>query len=206
MAATTSMKTRQAKWGWWRAVGLFLTACISLFVIGFGLFLRSALRAPDLPPISDGIVALTGGNGRVETSLSLLKQGRGRLLLVSGVDPKVTLQELAPDLPAGLSERITLGREATSTAGNATETKHWVKANKLHSLIIVTAGYHMWRAEVEIGRMLPGVRLSPYTVQPPAMKRPFTRGTWNLLLREYGKFLLACIGPVKAFRHTVDAT
>ncbi|MCH4090938.1 YdcF family protein [Acetobacter sp.] len=206
MAATAAMKEKRPGHGWWRAAGLFLTASLSLVVIGFGLFLRSALHTPDLPPVSDGIVVLTGGNGRVETSLSLLEQERGRLLLVSGVDPKVTLQELAPNLPATLTGRITLGREATSTAGNATETKHWVKANRLHSLIIVTAGYHMWRAELEIRRMLPGVHLNPYPVQPPAMKRPFTRGTWNLLVREYGKFLLACIGPVKAFRHTVDAT
>ncbi|MFT8805486.1 MAG: YdcF family protein [Acetobacter aceti] len=200
------MRKRLSKIFWWRWAGVCLLTCASLLLIGFGLFLRSALRTPNLPPFSDGIVALTGGTGRVETSLSLLEQGRGRLLLVSGVDPKVTLQELAPNLPAALTGRITLGREATSTAGNATETKHWVRANRLHSLIIVTAGYHMWRAELEIARTLPDVQLNPYPVQPPAMKRPFTRGTWHLLVREYGKFLLTCIGPVKAFRHTVDAT
>ncbi|NHN87156.1 YdcF family protein [Acetobacter conturbans] len=191
---------------WWRLFRLCLASACLLLVTGFGLFVRSALQAPELPPVSDGIVALTGGNGRVETSLSLLEEGRGRLLLVSGVDPHVALKDLAPGLSAEMASRVTLGREATSTAGNAAETKRWVRANSIRSLIVVTAGYHMWRAELEISRSIPGVNLRPYPVQPPALKRRFTRGTWQLLGREYGKFLLVCIAPVRVFRHTVDAS
>lgn len=190
----------------WRLILRSVALCCLLVLLGFGLFVRAALQAPRLPPVADGIVALTGGTGRVQASIDLLTQKRARLLLISGVDPQVTLQDLAPDLPASLAGLVTLGRTATSTAGNATETRHWVRANDLHSLIVVTAGYHMWRAELEITRMIPGVRVFPYPVQPPALKRSFTRGTWRLLLREYGKFLLASVGPVSAFRHVQDAS
>ncbi|MFT8719266.1 MAG: YdcF family protein [Acetobacter sp.] len=202
------MKTPSSgqRFPFWKLVRLCCASLCLLLLMGFGLFVRGALKEPTDPPVSDGIVALTGGTGRVETSLSLLQRGRGRLLLISGVDPHVTLNDLAPDLPPTVASRITLGREATSTAGNATEARHWVRANHIRSLIVVTAGYHIWRAELEISRMVPGVIIHPYPTQPPALKRQFTRDTWRLLVREYGKFLLASIGPVSAFRHAVDAS
>ena len=40
----------------------------------------------------------------------------------------------------------------------------------MHSLIVVTAGYHMPRALAELRRALPDVTLYPVPVQPPAMR------------------------------------
>ncbi|GEN62054.1 YdcF family protein [Acetobacter oeni] len=187
-------------------VFILATGCLAgLWLAGFVWFVFDAMRSPPLPPPSDGIVALTGGNGRVEASLWLLSHGSGHLLLISGVDPHVTLAGLMPALQPDLANRVTLGYRATSTAGNAIETTSWVRHNGIHSLIVVTAGYHIRRAMLEMSRSLPDIALHPYAVQSPALRRPFGRKTFRLLAMEYDKLLLAFIGPVSFFRHSSDA-
>ncbi|WP_242011572.1 YdcF family protein [Acetobacter fallax] len=189
----------------WLVVSLFLGGVLGVWLAGFAWFIFDAWRPPRIPPSSDGIVALTGGNGRVEASLRLLRHDSGHLLLISGVDPHVTLADLGPALPPALADRVTLGRRATSTAGNAVETTGWVRENDIHSLIVVTAGYHIRRAMLEISRALPDVTLHAYAVQSPALRRPFDRKTFHLLALEYNKLLLAFAGPVSFFRHSSDA-
>ncbi len=143
-------------------------------------------------PASDGIVVLTGGAGRVEAGLDLLERGRAPLMLISGVAAHLGLDQVVRavgrSVPPGLSGRISLGHDAATTVGNAMETASWARANGLHSLIVVTAGYHMRRALAEIATALPDVALHPDPVQPPAMTRPDLR-TLRLLAEEYSKWL-----------------
>ena len=56
-----------------------LLAAVLAWCGGFAWFVHAALRLTPAPPISDGIVALTGGAGRVEAALHLLAEGRARL-------------------------------------------------------------------------------------------------------------------------------
>ena len=73
------------------------------------------------PPHTDGIVALTGGAGRVELALHLLADGQADRLLLSGIGggtDLATLGRLAGIDTAPLADRITLGRYAASTRGN----------------------------------------------------------------------------------------
>ena len=86
---------------------------------------------------------------------------------------------------------VTLGRTATSTVGNACETAAWVRQHAIHGLIVVTAGYHMPRALLELGRALPGVTLYPVAVQPPGMHEA---GMMRLLLGEYLRLIAAACG------------
>ena len=54
-------------------------------------------------------------------------------------------RELAPRAgidPTPFAARVTLGRGATTTRGNAQETAAWAKANAIHSLLVVTALPH----------------------------------------------------------------
>ncbi|MFT8417470.1 MAG: YdcF family protein [Acetobacter sp.] len=165
------------------------------WLAGFGWFIYDARLPP--PPMlhADGIVALTGGTGRVETSLRLLAANPDTRLLISGVDLQTTVRALLPpSTPPDLAARITLGYQARSTIGNATETAVWVADNHINSLIIVTAGYHMRRAMLELGRTLPGVALSPYPVTPPAMEHPWRLSTLRLMGMEYMKWLGALAG------------
>jgi uncharacterized SAM-binding protein YcdF (DUF218 family) len=163
---------------------------------GFAWFLHLAGRAGHVPAHVDGIVAFTGGADRVETALRLLAEQRGDRLLLSGIGGGAELAELAPRAginPAPLAARITLGRGATTTRGNAQETAAWAKANAIHSLLVVTASYHMPRALAELGRVLPDVSIFPFPVLldegPGHAIVP-----WRLMVEEYGKYLASRIG------------
>jgi uncharacterized SAM-binding protein YcdF (DUF218 family) len=173
------------------------SAAAAAWLIGFLYFVHDAMRPTAAPPVADGIVALTGGADRVATAIELLRQDRGKLLLISGVGPNTAGAALFRGTgidPATLSDRITLGREATSTLGNADEAANWARANQLHSLIVVTAGYHMKRAMTELSRTLPDVRLYPVAVLPPALRGVAQLSTLRLLADEYTKWLAAEIG------------
>ena len=176
---------------YWRALLLAPLMPLLAWAAGFGWFLHSAFQTQPPPPPADGIVALTGGAARVETALHLLAQGRARLLLVSGVGGAAEFGELAhrAGVASALAPRVTLGRAAASTHGNAAETADWARAHAVHSLIVVTAGYHMPRALAELGRALPGVALYPVPVQPPAMRGDTDPATFRLLAGEYTKWL-----------------
>jgi uncharacterized SAM-binding protein YcdF (DUF218 family) len=139
---------------------------------GFVWFLHLTTRAGGPPPPhADGIVALTGGPGRVELALHLLAAGHADKLLVTGIGGGTdlgTLGRLAGIDTAPLASRITLGRYAASTRGNGVEAAAWAARTGISSLIVVTAGYHMPRALAELRSALPGVRLYPLPVRPAA--------------------------------------
>jgi len=184
-----------------RRITLGLTLGIAALLLGWaaGLvwFIRLADRVDPPPPHADGIVALTGGANRVETALHLLAEGRAEWLLVSGIGPGPDLASLAKRSlvdAAPLAARIELGRQATSTRGNAAETAAWVRVKDIHSLIVVTAWYHMPRALTELARALPGVVLYPSPVEPEGSHPPDLAMVWamaRLLAEEYSKYLAA---------------
>jgi uncharacterized SAM-binding protein YcdF (DUF218 family) len=162
---------------------------------GFAWFLCRVGQPPSAPPPAEGIVALTGGAERVRAGLLLLAERRADRLLVTGIGGHAGLRDLARVAgldPAPLADRVTLGSGAASTRGNAEETAAWARANGLHSLIVVTAAYHMPRALAEIGRALPDVTLYPASVSPPRAgeRLPGVR----LLAGEYTKYLGAELG------------
>ncbi len=163
------------------------------WLAGFAWFVRGAVRAEAGGSVADGIVVLTGGADRIVTGAKLLQGGRGRVLLISGVGHGAVLTDLLRGTgidPAPLAARVTLGRTATTTTGNADETAGWVHAQHLHSLLVVTASYHMPRALTELARSVPEVQLIPEPVLPPALRRA-DLATMRLLAGEYTKWLAA---------------
>lgn len=192
------------KRGKWRSLARLFATLVVLAVIGWtaGLmwFIASASAPAAPPPRADGIVALTGGADRVERAFHLLAEGRGQKLLLSGIGGGAELRELAQRAgldPAPIAARVTLGRSATTTHGNALETANWAQENAIHSLIVVTAGYHMPRALAELTRALPDVELYPAPVLPPALRGegfPADAGTLRLMAAEYTKWLVTELG------------
>ena len=191
----------------WRrrvAAGLGAVAVmLGLLGGGFLLFLLHAVTAVAPPAAREpaaGIVVLTGGPERVETGLLLLLGRPDGHLLVSGVGPEAGFADLlrvagprlaaagpgGPD-PAELEERTALGREATSTRGNAREVAAWARAAGLGEITVVTAGFHMPRALLELRRALPGAAFRPHPVGP-FLARPLP------MLREYLKLVGAGLG------------
>jgi len=185
-------------------IGLVLGLAVAL-TGGFLWFLEATRAGVEAPRRrTDAIVVLTGGLDRVETALDLLEAGAAPRLLVSGAATGLTPAALARvhgrDL-AALAGRLTIGHAAATTAGNAAETAAWIAAEAasgrpVRTLRVVTAGYHMPRAMLELRRALPGVELVAHPVVPAILREgevPFSR-TVTLLGGEYLKFGLALAG------------
>ncbi len=165
--------------------------------LGFAAFLAVAHESRAAPGVADGIVVLTGGAGRVEAALRLLSAKRAPALLISGVAPRTDFAAIARGqaVEAGaLESRVTLGHTARTTRGNAREAAAWARAMGARSLILVTAGYHMPRALLELGRALPGIRLDPVPVQLPGLNGAAGLGVMRLFAGEFDKLLGAYVG------------
>jgi uncharacterized SAM-binding protein YcdF (DUF218 family) len=185
-----------------RLAGWTLFAAFVAWDAGLVWFIQYAARPMPPPPTADGIVALTGGAERVETALRLLQAHQAQWLLLSGTGIGVDLAVLAHRAevdPAPLAAQVRLGRQATSTRGNALETAAWARGHDIHTLIVVTAYYHMPRALTELRRVLPGVTLYPDPVLRPQSGFLGPLVTVRLTAEEYTKYLLALAGVTTLF-------
>jgi len=191
-----------------RLTGGVLLAAAAAWIGGLVWFTHMATRPYPPPPDADGIVALTGGADRVATALRLLRAHRAPRLLLSGIGGGAELAGLAHRAnidPTPLAGEVTLGRQATSTRGNAIETAAWVRRNDIKSLIVVTAFYHMPRALTELRRTLPGVTLYPDPVLTPRSGGLGRVVTLRLIAEEYTKYLFATVGLTGLLPERIDA-
>jgi uncharacterized SAM-binding protein YcdF (DUF218 family) len=198
MAATLAMTRWRTASRLLLALAVVASAC---WIAGFVWFLNANRRVPEPPPDhTDGIVALTGGAGRVELALRLLVGGQADKLLLSGIGGGFDLAALgrrAEIDTSPLADRITIGRYAASTHGNGVETAAWAEQNRIHTLIVVTAAFHMPRALEELHRALPDVQLFPVTVRSATPHMPHLKQE----AEEYTKFLLTTAGLSDWFPH-----
>ncbi len=169
------------------------------WLAGFAIFLTVVFTAspPNPMPHAGGIVALTGGDDRIGTALALLAAHDAPLLLISGAGHGTYLGDFTADDTAAATRyasAITLGHMAGTTHGNALEAANWAQAHNMHSLIIVTADYHMPRAIQEMQQALPGITLIPAPVRPPAMRKLLSLPTLRMLAGEYTKYLVVRSG------------
>lgn len=156
-------------------------------------------REPAGVPPADAIVVLTGGPSRIIDAVSLLNEGLGQRLLITGVNPTTSPDEMRRALPDG--ERlmdccIDLGHKALNTRGNALEAAEWTRERRFRSLVVVTSSWHMPRAMMELSRALPDVELVAYPVVTgrTGPERWWTdTGTLKLLVKEYLKYIMATV-------------
>lgn len=148
---------------------------------------------PDAPS-ADGIVALTGGESRLDAAVALLEQGAGERLLISGVDPGTTrddIRALFARTPRSFDCCVDLGWTAKDTVGNAAEAAAWTREKGYRSLIVVTAHYHAARAS-GTERRTSRRRAHPYPVAPETVRLDSwwsDPATLKLLAGEYVKYL-----------------
>lgn len=172
-------------------IARFASFLLILWALGFALFsVTLGKPAPRTAPATEAIVALTGGNGRIEYAARLLGEGQGKRLLISGVDPAVRKVDIIRRLggKARLAACcIDLGSESVDTRSNAEEARRWLDRRGYKSVRLVTSDWHMRRARYEFERTLG----SDYVIVPDAVR---TQPKLMTLFSEYNKYLLRRLG------------
>lgn len=163
---------------------------------GFVLYVTQATpRGADI--VTDTVVVLTGGAGRVEAGFQIIADGKAKNLLITGVNNKVKLTDLIrggiskDDLKNTILQHccITLGYAAETTQDNAAETVEWMQKQGIPqtaSIRLVTSDYHMPRALIQFRRALPQAQIYPWPVKSNTDDRLF----WHNLNSEFGKYIL----------------
>ena len=158
---------------------------LMVWLIGFVWLALSLPQAAPLREATDVIVVPTGGVGRIDRGVELLRRGAADKLLVTGVDAEVRPVEFAAEYDLSPQEMdccVVLGFSALDTRGNARETAEWIREGKYRSLRLVTSDWHMRRAASELGPVLP----AGVTVVQDAVS---TEPSLKMLFLEYHKLL-----------------
>lgn len=158
---------------------------LSVMAWGMGLMFFYIKISRDLPPATNvpkaGVV-FTGSAGRIKTGLRLLNTGTLNKLLISSIrhgGPKAYQNDA----------RIMLDTGARNTYENVCATSAWALQEKIHTITLITADYHMPRALTLAKRYAPQLSCAPFPVKTSFGKR-LQKGFW-----EYHKLLATFFIP-----------
>jgi uncharacterized SAM-binding protein YcdF (DUF218 family) len=165
-----------------------LSLVVLMYALGFIFFAFTLGKpAPSAATPSDAAVVLTGGSGRIEHAVEVLREGKVKRLLVAGADPSVTKSDIARRLGTGSSKLIDccldLGSESVDTRSNAEEAHRWLDQHGFQSLRLITSDWHMRRARYEFEKELGGKHRLITDGVP-------TEPSFLTLFGEYNKYLL----------------
>lgn len=170
----------------------------AMAVAGFLYFADMiATLEPPANPRADAIVVLTGGSQRIDQAVELLRTGAGKRLLISGVNPATSGNQIRRNTQS--SEKlfeccVDIGHDAIDTIGNANETARWISDNGYSSILVVTNNYHMPRSLLELHRINPGITFIPYPVVNSDLKNKNwlnDRMVLRIMVTEYAKSTVA---------------
>ncbi|WP_305097285.1 YdcF family protein [Croceibacterium aestuarii] len=163
---------------------------LAVWLLGFAWFAATLPQPAPVKDRTDVIIVPTGGVGRIDRGVELLRAGAAQKLLVSGVFEGVTPAEFAAEYrlsPEEMACCVVLGFSALDTRGNARETAQWIRDGQYRSLRLVTSDWHMRRSANELEQVLPPkVRV----VEDAVPSEPSLR----ILFLEYLKLLASWLG------------
>jgi uncharacterized SAM-binding protein YcdF (DUF218 family) len=165
-----------------------LGALLLLFyALGFVLFAFTLGKPASADaPATDAAIVLTGGPGRIEHAIEVVRDHQAKRLLVDGVDPSVTKADLARRIPGSrpwLACCVDLGSESVDTRSNAEEAGRWLAGHDYRSVRLITSDWHMRRARYEFEKVLG----RKYELITDAVR---TEPSFLTLFGEYNKYLL----------------
>lgn len=188
------------------AAALYAGRAALLQALGDFLTVNDPLRR------ADAIIVVSGnGPDRIGTSAALLREGFGRVLIVSGGPYELRRgryrnsahvmrdEAIAEGVPR---EQVLLDDGATSTYENAVGSARVMKEHGLRSAIVVTSPYHARRTGLVFSRVF---RAQGLSLSVRSAERSFfqARRWWTrhrdrqLVVREYVKLLAALGGIVR---------
>jgi len=177
---------------------------VLLVVLGLALasFQKFVLTLPNdetkLPAPIDGLVVATGGQLRIQKGVELLAGGKADRMLISGVGKGITKELLKENLAISNHQAhffdccVEIEFAATDTNGNAQATFEWMQKHALDDILLVSANYHLPRAELIFKQYLPENSVYFQAVNPPDLKLSAWYSNWQttrLLLKEYLKYI-----------------
>lgn len=165
-------------------VRLFGIAVLA-WALGFAAFML-LLPQPLDGTTTDAIVVPTGGPGRIDRGLALLRDHQAKRMLVTGVAPGVRPIDLALEYrtsPRLFDCCVDLGADAVDTRSNAEETAQWVDTHDYRTVRLVTSDWHLPRARMELSAVL-GPKVIVLGDGVPGSPRLGT------LVNEYNKLIL----------------
>jgi uncharacterized SAM-binding protein YcdF (DUF218 family) len=129
-----------------------------LYALGFVMFAFTLGKpASSRAPQTDAAVVLTGGSGRIEHAIDVLRERKVRRVLIAGADPAVTKADLGRRVKRGralLNCCADLGSESVDTRSNAEEASRWLARHRFTSVRLITSDWHMRRAQYEFRKVL----------------------------------------------------
>lgn len=163
-------------------------AFMLIYLVGF-LWFAALLPQPLGAERSNAVIVLTGGPGRIERGLAVVRSGEAKEMFVSGVAREVTGDEFAAQFgidDATMECCVTLGYAAVDTRSNAKEAAQWVQERGHRAVRLVTTDYHMRRALSEVGDTMP----SQVAILPDAVP---SNPALTTLFAEYNKHLASLL-------------
>ena len=158
-----------------------------IYALGFVLFAFTLGKPASAKAAgTDAAIVLTGGAGRIEHAIDVVREGKAKRLLIAGADPSVTKRDLAQRIRGSgalLKCCVDLGSESVDTRTNAEEAQRWLSQHRFQSVRLITSDWHMRRARYEFEKVLG----SKYRLVTDGVR---TEPSFVTLFGEYNKYVL----------------
>ncbi|MBI1920237.1 MAG: YdcF family protein [Geobacter sp.] len=171
-----------------------IAVCMMISAVLFVDFVYKTFSVRQRDVRTDAVVVLAGGKGRIEEGIKLYLSGKGRYLLLIGVDPSVRKRDLFRARPGERGdEDVYLENVSHNTFENALYARTIITGKKIHSITLITSRYHMKRSILIFRNILPrDVAIYPYPVDSRNLKEEWWShsGSFRLLFSEFYKYVV----------------